>query len=312
MNKQGVLSKFFKTSSALPSSASTSSSSLHPHPPPSSPERPLKKAKANPQEENEDKTSQQSSPNKEEQQEKAETTWKVIFFKANPPKEKVPERENLVIEPGIVLMKRFLSLEEQQAIADVCMEKGKDEKSGFYKPKVLVWNKLCQMKINQMCMGLHWNAQLHKYESTRTDHNSEPVHPLPDLLKETCDKVLLASQKLDDTHLPPSSPNSCIVNFYEAGSTLGFHRDASESKKSIKEGKPVISISIGSSADFQYYHGQDGRANKKTILLESGDALVFGGPARLMYHGVPKVHHEKFPPGLRMKQGRLNVTFREW
>ena len=32
----------------------------------------------------------------------------------------------------------------------------------------------------------------------------------------------------------------------------------------------------------RYYHGKDEKANRKSILLESGDALVFGGPARLI------------------------------
>lgn len=31
---------------------------------------------------------------------------------------------------------------------------------------------------------------------------------------------------------------------------------------------------------YKYYYGKDERASRKTILLESGDALVFGGPAR--------------------------------
>jgi len=219
--------------------------------------------------------------------------------------------ENFVLEPGIVLMKHFLSSSEQQAIADMSFEKGDDEQSGFYKPKVLIWNKLCQMKINQMCLGLHWNARLHKYEETRSDHDNSRVHPLPDLFRQTCARAVEASKALDPANIPSSSPNSCIVNFYEEGATLGFHRDASESKQNIREGRPVISLSVGSTAEFQYYHGKDGRSSKKTILLESGDVLVFGGPARLMYHGVPKVHIEKFPEHLNMKKGRLNVTFRE-
>ncbi len=47
-------------------------------------------------------------------------------------------------------MKKFFTVKEQQQIADLCFEKGNDDKKGFYKPKVLVWNKLCQMKINQV------------------------------------------------------------------------------------------------------------------------------------------------------------------
>lgn len=224
----------------------------------------------------------------------------------------IDEPKNLVIEPGIVILKKFLTMEEQQSIVEECFEKGSDTTSGFYKPKVLVWNKLCQMKINQMCMGYHWNARLHKYETTRSDHDNSPVHEIPELFKTICKKVVQESKRIDTKNLPETNPNSCIVNFYEEGHTLGFHRDASESKKSILDGKPVISLSIGSSADFQYYYGKDERASKKTILLESGDVLVFGGPARSIYHGVPKVYINDFPKQLKMpKKGRINVTFRE-
>eukprot|EP00026_Physarum_polycephalum_P010472 Phypoly_transcript_10636.p1 GENE.Phypoly_transcript_10636~~Phypoly_transcript_10636.p1 ORF type:complete len:312 (+),score=41.96 Phypoly_transcript_10636:259-1194(+) len=231
--------------------------------------------------------------------------------------EKSPTKQSepyfTVLEPGIVLLKKFLSVEEQQFLADLCFEKGENEKSGFYKPKVMIWNKLCQMKINQMCMGLHWNARVHKYETTRSDHDNLPVHPLPEMFREICKKVVTKSISLDPTNIPSSSPNSCIVNFYDEGCVLGFHRDVSESKKSIKEGKPVISLSIGASADFQYYYRKNTKADRKTILLESGDALVFGGPARLIYHGVPKVHITKIPHELKLKKkGRLNITFREW
>lgn len=51
---------------------------------------------------------------------------------------------------GIILLKQFMSNEEQQKLADICFEKGGDETSGFYKPQVMIWNKLCQMKINQV------------------------------------------------------------------------------------------------------------------------------------------------------------------
>lgn len=45
------------------------------------------------------------------------------------------------------------------------------------------------------------------------------------------------------------------------------------------------------------------------MLLRSGDLFVFGGPARLAYHGVPKVLPGTGPPWLGLT-GRLNITLR--
>lgn len=49
-----------------------------------------------------------------------------------------------------------------------------------------------------------------------------------------------------------------------------------------------------------------------TVILRSGDVLLFGGPARLVYHGVERVlepRRKNLAP-LGLKPGRLNLTFR--
>jgi hypothetical protein len=51
--------------------------------------------------------------------------------------------------------------------------------------------------------------------------------------------------------------------------------------------------------------------SEKKIILESGDALVFGGESRLVYHGTRCVQPGTRPPGLHMVPGRLNFTFRQ-
>jgi alkylated DNA repair dioxygenase AlkB len=51
------------------------------------------------------------------------------------------------------------------------------------------------------------------------------------------------------------------------------------------------------------------------VVLESGDLLVFGGAARMVYHGVAQVHSGTAPQQLvqqtGLRPGRLNLTFRE-
>ena len=81
------------------------------------------------------------------------------------------------------------------------------------------------------------------------------------------------------------APDICIVNWYGAASRMGLHQDKDESPASLERGAPVVSISIGDTAKF-LFGGVKRRDPVETLLLQSGDAFVFGGPARLRYHGV--------------------------
>jgi alkylated DNA repair protein (DNA oxidative demethylase) len=47
------------------------------------------------------------------------------------------------------------------------------------------------------------------------------------------------------------------------------------------------------------------------VVLESGDAFVFGGPARMAYHGVTKILPGTADPDLVLGGDRLNVTIRQ-
>jgi alkylated DNA repair protein (DNA oxidative demethylase) len=100
------------------------------------------------------------------------------------------------------------------------------------------------------------------------------------------------------------------VNWYITTSKMGLHQDKDESPESIARGAPVVSLSIGDAARF-LFGGLRRRDPIETLRLESGDAFVFGGPARLRYHGVSRIEPGTAPPGLPF-EGRLNLTFRQW
>ncbi len=91
---------------------------------------------------------------------------------------------------------------------------------------------------------------------------------------------------------------------------MGLHQDKDESPASIAAGIPVVSISIGDTARF-LFGGTRRRDPIEVIPLESGDAFVFGGPARLRYHGVSRILPGTAPPALEMS-GRFNMTFRQY
>ena len=70
---------------------------------------------------------------------------------------------------------------------------------------------------------------------------------------------------------------------------------------------PVVSLSLGDDALFRI--GTLERDGPTTsIKLKSGDVLVFGGPARLAFHGIDRIY-----PGsstLLREGGRINMTLR--
>jgi alkylated DNA repair protein (DNA oxidative demethylase) len=69
----------------------------------------------------------------------------------------------------------------------------------------------------------------------------------------------------------------------------------------------VVSVSLGDSARFRFGPARSG-ASTQNLILNSGDVLVFGGPARLMFHGIDRVQagtSQLIPGG-----GRINLTLR--
>lgn len=98
-------------------------------------------------------------------------------------------------------------------------------------------------------------------------------------------------------------PDACLVNRYEPGARLSLHQDRDERDYSA----PIVSVSLGLPATFLF--GGLKRADKTMrVPLQHGDVVVWGGPARLRYHGV-----------LALKEGqhalvgsqRINLTFRK-
>jgi alkylated DNA repair protein (DNA oxidative demethylase) len=154
-----------------------------------------------------------------------------------------------------------------------------------------------------LCLGRHWNARNYSYEDVRSDVDGLPAPELPEQF------VTLAERAATDAGFPVK-PDLCIVNWYDDSSRMGLHQDKDESHESVAQGLPVISLSIGDSAQF-LFGGLRRREPVEKILLESGDVFVFGGPARLRYHGVTRVFPGTAPPGLGFR-GRLNLTFRKF
>ena len=98
-------------------------------------------------------------------------------------------------------------------------------------------------------------------------------------------------------------PDACLVNRYEPGARLSLHQDRDERDFEA----PIVSVSLGLPAVFLF--GGARRADKAMrVPLVHGDVVVWGGPARLRYHGVLALKDGRHP---LLGPRRINLTFRK-
>jgi alkylated DNA repair protein (DNA oxidative demethylase) len=203
------------------------------------------------------------------------------------------------IVPGAFHLPALLSLAEQRALADDCRALV-DGAVPAYVPVVRGGGR---MHVRMLCLGRHWNGKRYAYEPTRSDFDGLTAPPLPDHFRELARSCAAAvGMSLD--------PDLCILNCYDADGRMGLHQDKDEGPRSLAAGLPVVSISLGDTARF-LFGGVRRRDEVRPIALASGDGFVFGGAARLAYHGVTRTIAGTAPPELEMT-GRFNLTFRQY
>jgi DNA oxidative demethylase len=203
------------------------------------------------------------------------------------------------IVPGASHLHHYLTLDAQRALVDQCRELV-DGAVPAYVPIVRGGGR---MRVRMLCLGRHWNGKTYTYEPTRTDFDGLPVPPLPENLRTLANAIARSAGMTLDADL-------CILNYYDEQGRMGLHQDKDESAQSLAAGLPVVSVSVGDTARF-LFGGPRRRDPVQTVLLESGDAFVFGGPARLRYHGVTRIMPGTAPRELEMT-GRFNLTFRQY
>jgi alkylated DNA repair protein (DNA oxidative demethylase) len=209
------------------------------------------------------------------------------------------ERERVAIGPGAIWLKSWLSIDEQRSLVEQCRAI-MDGPAGGYVPTVRGGGK---MHVRMTCLGRHWNPLTYQYVPTRADHDEAPVAPVPEPWIALASAIARAAGF-------ECRPDICLINFYGSDGRMGLHQDKDESASSIEAGQPVVSISLGDTARF-LFGGLRRREPVEAMLLESGDAFVFGGAARLRYHGVSRIIPHSAPPALVM-DGRFNLTFRKY
>jgi len=113
----------------------------------------------------------------------------------------------------------------------------------------------------------------------------------------------LAERAAAAAGFPGFAPDACLINRYEPRARLTLHQDRNEADFN----HPIVSVSLGVAAVFLF--GGTKRADKpKRVPLEHGDVVVWGGPARLRYHGVLPLKAGQHP---LLGGHRFNLTFRK-
>ena len=99
------------------------------------------------------------------------------------------------------------------------------------------------------------------------------------------------------------APDACLVNRYEPGAKMSLHQDRDENDFAA----PIVSVSLGLPAIFLF--GGLKRSDKtQRYRLQHGDIVVWGGPARLAFHGVAPLADGEHA---LMGRQRINLTFRK-
>jgi alkylated DNA repair protein (DNA oxidative demethylase) len=99
------------------------------------------------------------------------------------------------------------------------------------------------------------------------------------------------------------SPDACLINRYEPGARLSLHQDKNERDF----GAPIVSVSLGLPAVFLFGGARRGH-RPRAVPLAHGDVAVWGGPARLRYHGVMTLKDGEHP---LLNRSRVNLTLRK-
>lgn len=222
--------------------------------------------------------------------------------------ERLLARDAAVVAPGAVHLPGWLSPGERRRVAADCRAWA-DSAGGFRRPRM---RNGTSMSVGVACLGWHWYP--YRYSRTVDDDDGRPVPPLPEPLADLARLAVADAAALDGGLLADIGtvqayrPDVALLNGYDAGSRMGLHADRDEPHPA-----PVVSLSFGASAVFRFGNAERRGRPYVDVVIESGDAFVFGGPARRCYHGVPRLLPGTGDADLDLDLGceRLNVTVRQ-
>ena len=146
------------------------------------------------------------------------------------------------------------------------------------------------------CGSLGWVTDRTGYRYDALDpQTGDPWPDMPEAFR------CLAERAAEVAGYARFQPDSCLMNRYAPGSRLSLHQDRNERDFDA----PIVSVSLGLPATFLW--GGAIRSQKPMrVRLFHGDVVVWGGSARLTFHGVDTLRGSGSPAG----EFRYNLTFR--
>jgi alkylated DNA repair protein (DNA oxidative demethylase) len=148
------------------------------------------------------------------------------------------------------------------------------------------------------CGDLGWVTDRTGYRYDRADpETGRPWPPMPASFRG------LVARAAATAGFGGFAPDACLVNRYAPGAKMSLHQDKDELDLSA----PIVSVSLGLPATF-LFGGLKRSDRPRRFRLEHGDVVVWGGPARLAFHGVAPLADGEHA---RLGQQRINLTFRK-
>jgi alkylated DNA repair protein (DNA oxidative demethylase) len=195
------------------------------------------------------------------------------------------------IKPGVIYFPALLNREEQESLRDEIYAAIKA--AHLFQSTMPRWGN--PMSVKMLNLGsLGWVSDKSGYRYQKTHPVTGEAWPplFPSLLK--------IWDRLTNNY---AEPEACLINYYSATAKMGLHQDRDEEDFNA----PVVSLSLGDTALFRIGTSER-NGSTQSIKLQSGDGLIFGGPARLDFHGIDRIY--KDTSTLLNEGGRFNLTMR--
>lgn len=207
------------------------------------------------------------------------------------------------VAPGVAHLPGWLPLDQQRGLVEDFRDQARalaGTPLQMARPRL----RSGQMSVFMLHYGKYWTG--YRYVDAVDGHR---VPPLPTGMAELARRALAEAAGVAGELAPwvdSYRPDMALVNYYPPGAKMGLHQDAEE-----ESAAPIVSVSVGDEALFRIGGVETRNKPWDDVRLASGDVIVFGGPKRLAYHGVPSVRPHTLPAGCGLNEGRINVTFRQ-
>jgi alkylated DNA repair protein (DNA oxidative demethylase) len=206
----------------------------------------------------------------------------------------IPERGREEIGEGAVLLRGFAA-DRAEALADAVE---KVTRAAPFRHMVTPGGFAMSVAMTN-CGKAGWVTDRSGYRYDARD--PESGRPWPAMQGVFADLAVGAAA---EAGYPDFRPESCLINRYEPGARMSPHQDRDERDF----GQPIVSVSLGLPAIFLF--GGHKRADRpQRISLHHGDVVVWGGPARLRFHGVAPLAEGAHP---LIGRRRINLTLRNY